>query len=364
MSFLVVLALVLTASSYDQLEIYKFSQDISEPIQSNSPCIWQISKSYVTVDIQSGKSPSMALALEQGCNDGYEITLIDAEHIETITISKTVPVQISGKNTTSGKRMIIGGGSENSGEGEYIIRIDSASTGDIIVQNIKMREWNGGLIRCDGGKSVTLRENVLIGGGSIVHNTDGILDISNCEFIGDGLNVPIDSFITVMKGSINIINSYFSKGQFKGKSDGCIVCCETSTSCTIESCEFTENKYDIGASAVSITTKTCQMLTIKGTSNKRTIFYGLDSNNTFNGHFIKTVSSKISISYSDFTDAIFTNNGKAITIDEYQAFQIRSAITVQSQSSDNSGIRYLRFSECIFANNKGNIQYGAVTVDI
>ncbi|KAA6384886.1 MAG: hypothetical protein EZS28_019588 [Streblomastix strix] len=329
MSIILVLALIAAASSSDKLKNNKITQQITVFGQSNSPCIWQISKNFAQIDVQSGKSPNISLALEQECNDGYEITLIDAEHIETITISKTVLVQISGQNTTSGKRMIIGGLSENSGEGEYIIRIDSASTGDIIVQNIEMREWNGGFIRCDGGKSVALRENVLIGGGSIVHNTDGILDISNCEFIGDGINILIDPFIIVMKGSINIINSYFRKGLFKGESDGCIVCCGTSTSCTIDGCEFIENKYDIGSSAVSVTTETCQMLTIKGTSNKRTKFYGLDSNNPIKGNFIKTVSSKI-----------------------------RSAITVQSQSSDNSGIRYLRFSECIFTNNKEFIVIG------
>ncbi|KAA6377908.1 MAG: hypothetical protein EZS28_026564 [Streblomastix strix] len=88
----------------------------------------------------------MALALEQGCNDGYEITLIDSEHIETITISKTVSVQISGKNITIEKRMILSGGFEYEGEGNFTINVESTSTGDIIVQNIEMREWNGGFI--------------------------------------------------------------------------------------------------------------------------------------------------------------------------------------------------------------------------
>ncbi|KAA6361026.1 MAG: hypothetical protein EZS28_043447, partial [Streblomastix strix] len=247
MRYLLILALIATACSYDQLEIHKFSQDISELIQSNSPCIWQISKSYASIDVQSGKVPNISLALEQQCNEGYEITLIDAEHIETITISKTVLVQISGQNTTSGKRMIIGGGSENSGEGEYIIRTDSTSTGDIIVQNIEMREWNGGLIRCDGGKSVTLRDSLFNGGGSIVHNTDGILNIQSDEFIGEWIHVPIDPFIFATKGSINIYNSLFKKGSFKGDRNGCIVCCGTVTQCTIDECEFIENKFNVGS---------------------------------------------------------------------------------------------------------------------
>ncbi|KAA6384096.1 MAG: hypothetical protein EZS28_020378 [Streblomastix strix] len=213
MNFIIVLELIVMARPSYNLTSHEFAQQISEHGQSNSPCIWQISKNFAQIDVYSGKKPYVALTLEQAWNGGYGITLIVSKHKETITISKTVLVQISGKNTTQRKRIIFRGGSENSGEEENIIRIDSASTGDIIVQNIETREWNGGLIRCDGGKSVALREDVFIGGGIIVLNTDQILDIqSNYEFIGDGMNVPIDQFVTVMNGFVNIINSPFKKG--------------------------------------------------------------------------------------------------------------------------------------------------------
>jgi hypothetical protein len=125
------------------------------------------------------------------------------------------------------------------------------------MQNIEMSEWIGGFIRADGGKSITLNECAFNGGGTIIHNSTGILDISSCSFIGDGMNVPIDSFIVVMNGSVNIINSSFKKGSFEEESYGCIICCGTSTSCTIESCSFIENKFSINSAAVSVTTSTC-----------------------------------------------------------------------------------------------------------
>ncbi|KAA6314085.1 MAG: hypothetical protein EZS28_055644, partial [Streblomastix strix] len=156
-----------------------------------------------------------------------------------------------------------------------------------------MKEWNGRLIRSDGGKSVILQDNLLAGGGTIIHNTDGILNIQSDEFIGDGLNVPIDPFIFATKGSVNIVSSPFKKGSFKGDRNGCIVCCGTATQCTIESCEFTENQFNSGSAAVLITTPTCIQMILKGIASKRTIFSGLDVKNPISGHFIKTVSSKV-----------------------------------------------------------------------
>jgi hypothetical protein len=79
-----------------------------------------------------------------------------------------------------------------------------------------MGEWNGGFIRADGGNSVTLSECLLNGGCTIIHKTVGLLQITSCEFIGDGINVPIESFIVVMKGLIEVIDSSFKKGSFKG----------------------------------------------------------------------------------------------------------------------------------------------------
>ncbi|KAA6372813.1 MAG: hypothetical protein EZS28_031661 [Streblomastix strix] len=328
---------------------------------------------------------------------------------------KTTSVKISG-NAFEGKRTKISGPKETDAKGEYIITVDSTSTGDIIVQNIDMREWNGGLIRSDGGKSVILQDSLLVGGGTIIHNTDGILNIQSDEFIGDGLNVPIDPFIFATKGSVNIYNSLFKKGSFKGDRNGCIVCCGTVTQCTIDECEFTENKFNVGSAAALITTPTCIQMIIKGTASKRTIFSGLDVKNPLKGHFIKTVSSKVSISYTDFADSIFTRKGNAITINEQQASELSliwcnftnlrtnsegqmsscihsilssengfqfnaeycifsdcrysglsqvsgNAITIQSQSSDRSAVRTIRFTECIITNNRGN-GYGSIVVDV
>jgi hypothetical protein len=112
--------------------------------------------------------------------------------------------------------MKFSGGLENEGEGKFTITVESTSTSDIIVQNIEMGEWNGGFIRADGGNSVTLSDCLLNGGGTIIHNTIGKLEITSCEFIGDGINVPIESFIVVMKGSISILSSIFKYGSFKG----------------------------------------------------------------------------------------------------------------------------------------------------
>ncbi|KAA6353416.1 MAG: hypothetical protein EZS28_051057, partial [Streblomastix strix] len=182
-----------------------------------------------------------------------------------------------------------------------------------------MGEWNGGFIRCDGGKSVILKENIIAGGGSIIHNTDGILDIQSDEFIGDGINVPIDPFIFTTKGSINIYNSLFKKGSFKGDKNGCIVCCGTVTSYTVDECEFIEIKFNVGSAAVLISTPSCTQMIIKGTSNQITKFSGLNMTNQLAGHFIKTISQKINITYTDFIDSTFTGSGNSIMIDEQQA---------------------------------------------
>ncbi|KAA6377951.1 MAG: hypothetical protein EZS28_026522 [Streblomastix strix] len=362
------------------------------------------------------KSPNLTQTLEQELCNSLDIILTESEHLETIHIMKTTSVKISG-NAFEGKRTKILGPKETDAKGEYIITVDSTSTGDIIVQNIDMREWNGGFISSDGGKSILLKDSLLAGGGTIIHNTDGVLNIQSDEFIGDGINVPIDPFIFATKGSVNIVSSTFKKGSFKGDRNGCIVCCGTVTQCTIDGCEFIENKFNSGSAAVSVTTPTCIQLIIKGTPSKRTKFSGLDMKNPLNGNFIKTVSSKISISYADFVDSTFTESGNAVTINEQQASEISliwcnftnlrtnsvgqfstcinsmlssengfqfnaeyctfsdcrysglsqvsgNAITIQSQSSDRSAVRTIRFTECIFTNNRGNGYGGAFVVDV
>ncbi|KAA6376666.1 MAG: hypothetical protein EZS28_027806, partial [Streblomastix strix] len=318
-----------------------------------------------------------------------------------------------GLNTTSGKRIKISGPQETDGKAQFIITVDSTSTSDITIQNIEMGEQHGGLIRADGGKSISLQDSLLTGGGTIIHNTDGQLDIQSDEFIGYGINVPIDPFIFATKGTISIYNSLFKKGSFKGNIDGCIVCCGIVTQCTIDRCEFIENKFNSGSAAISVTTHTCTQLIIKGTSNQKIKFSGLDEKNPISGHFIKTVSSKVSISYTDFIDSTFSGQGNAMIINEQQASEISfiwcnftnlrtnsggqlsscihaylssengfqfnaeycifsdcrnsgssqvsgNAITIQSQSSDRSSVRQVKFSECIITNNRGNGYCGAV----
>ncbi|KAA6379282.1 MAG: hypothetical protein EZS28_025190, partial [Streblomastix strix] len=135
------------------------------------------------------------------------------------------------------------------------------------------------------------------------------------------------------------------------------------------------------------------------------------------GHFIKTISQKINITYTDFIDSTFTGSGNSIMIDEQQASEISfiwcnftnlridddgqisscihsilssengflfnveycifsdcrynglsqvlgNVITIQSQQSDKSAIRQVKFLECIITNNKGNGQSGAVMIDL
>ncbi|KAA6394662.1 MAG: hypothetical protein EZS28_009806, partial [Streblomastix strix] len=163
------------------------------------------------------RSPNMTYAFEYSLCDSFDITLIDSENLESIHITKNTELVWLMKKKTK-----ISGPKETDGEMNFIITIDSTSTGDIIVQNIEMREWNGGLIRSDGGKSILLQDSLLAGGGTIVHNTVGVLNIQSDEFIGDGLNVPIDPFIFATKGSVNIVSSTFKKGSFKGDRSGCI----------------------------------------------------------------------------------------------------------------------------------------------
>ncbi|KAA6377368.1 MAG: hypothetical protein EZS28_027105, partial [Streblomastix strix] len=208
----------------------------------------------------------------------------------------------------------------------------------------------------------------------------------------------------------------FKKGSFKGDRNGCIVCCGTVTQCTIDECEFIENKFNVGSAAVLITTPTCIQMIIKGTASKRTTISGLGTKNPIKGNFIKTVSSKISISYTDFIDSTFSGLGNAVKIDDQQASEISliwcnftklgtnsggqlsscihsmlssengflfnaeycifsdcrysglsqvsgNAITIQSQSSDRSAVRQVKFSECIITNNRGNGYCGAVLID-
>ncbi|KAA6398217.1 MAG: hypothetical protein EZS28_006254 [Streblomastix strix] len=363
------------------------------------------------------RSPNMTYALEYSLCDSFDIILNDSENLETIHITKNTSIKISGISLADEKKTKISGLKETDGEMNFIITVDSTSNGDIIVQNIEMTEWNGGIIRSDGGKSILLQDSLLAGGGTIIHDTVGVLNIQSDEFIGDGLNVPIDPFIFATKGSVNIVSSTFKKGSFKGDRSGCIVCCGTVTQCTIDGCEFIENKFNSGSAAVSITTPTCTQLIIKGIASKRTIFSGLDVKNPISGHFIKIVSSKISISYTDFIDSTFTGKGNAITINEQQAseisliwcnfanlrtnsvgqlstcihayvssqngFQINAeycvfsdcrysglsqvsgnAITFQSQSSDRSAVRTIRLTECIITNNKGNGYGGAIVMDV
>ncbi|KAA6362228.1 MAG: hypothetical protein EZS28_042245, partial [Streblomastix strix] len=304
------------------------------------------------------RSPNMTYALEYSLCDSFDIILNDSEHLETIHITKSMSVKISGISTADEKRTKISGPKETDDEMNFIITIDSTSTGDIIVQNIEMREWNGGLIRSDGGKQISLQDSLLAGGGAIIHNTVGVLNIQSDEFIGDGLNVPIDPFIFATKGSVNIYNSLFKKGSFKGERSGCIVCCGTVTQCTIDGCEFTENKFNSGSSAVSITTPTCIQLIIKGTASKRTMFSGLDAKNPISGHFIKTVSSKISISYTDFVDSTFTGSGNAITINEQQASEISLIWCNFTNLRTNSGGQ---LSSCIHAylSSQNGFQFNA-----
>ncbi|KAA6309944.1 MAG: hypothetical protein EZS28_056405, partial [Streblomastix strix] len=82
------------------------------------------------------RSPNLTLLLDQELCDSLDIILAESEHLQTIHIMKTTSVKISGISAAEGKRTKILGPKETDAKGEYIITVDSTSTGDIIVQNI------------------------------------------------------------------------------------------------------------------------------------------------------------------------------------------------------------------------------------
>ncbi|KAA6348639.1 MAG: hypothetical protein EZS28_051971, partial [Streblomastix strix] len=109
MLFLIVSLAILASSASAQLSDLALVPS-EQQRQRNAPCVWQVSKRQSTSSLSSMNSPNVAFALEQECSDSYDIMLVGVEHIEGVTISNSVPVKISGMNTTAGKRMKFRGG--------------------------------------------------------------------------------------------------------------------------------------------------------------------------------------------------------------------------------------------------------------
>ncbi|KAA6398723.1 MAG: hypothetical protein EZS28_005748 [Streblomastix strix] len=270
-----------------------------------------------------------------------QVNLIGLKHLEKVSIDqekgyKRGYISIKGDGEQNQQRVILGGGAEDEGEGQFVITISEGTIGDILIWNIEMQKWLGGFIKADGGKSISLRDCLFYGGGTVIHNTIGRLEATKCEFMGKGAFVDIDSFIITSQGYIDISESIFHHGSFLGQEKGCIVCNEQSTYCLIWSSYFVDNKLGSESAAVLITTQTCKQLSIKGTAD----LYG---------------------EFSEFSDAIFTQNGNTVLLEA-----VGNVITVEQY---DGGINHyadnqVKFENCFFTNNKGFGFGGTIALNI
>ncbi|KAA6363093.1 MAG: hypothetical protein EZS28_041380, partial [Streblomastix strix] len=154
MSILFIVAFSAFANALKSSSITEFAQ-YSVDQQTNQPCVWEISNDFKDEDMISFKTATIAKALGQVCSDQYSITLLDAEHLESFSITKAVDVQIIGQNTSEGKRMKFYSKIQSDSDSKFTIVVESASTGNVLIQNIEMGQWIGGFIKANGGKSIS-----------------------------------------------------------------------------------------------------------------------------------------------------------------------------------------------------------------
>ncbi|KAA6373742.1 MAG: hypothetical protein EZS28_030731, partial [Streblomastix strix] len=317
---------------------------------------------------------SISAALGTG-NPQHELEarIVGLIHSEQVIIGenkgwKRNRITIIGDGNRTRQRVTLSGGNENEGENQYIIEIENTVIGDIMIQNIEMQKWQGGFLKADGGKSVALRECSFFGGGTIVHNSPGKLEITLCDFVGNSQLSIINSFINATQGTVDISCSTFYQGSFTGQGNGCVVCSQQCTACMIDGCQFIRNILGAGSSAIAITTQNCLLLSIQGNPFSRTVFSYFGVNDPIKGHFIISQSKKIYISYSDFTDTSFSCSGNAIRINEQFSSEItllkcnftglrginnRRSICLQAQLSSVNGFKFIcrncTFSDCSFS---------------
>ncbi|KAA6394336.1 MAG: hypothetical protein EZS28_010139 [Streblomastix strix] len=211
------------------------------------------------------KSISEVLGNETITNE-LEAFIVGLNHQEQVKINST-----QGGNR---KKITI------TGNGLFIINVAYDVISDIIIENIEMVQWKGGFIKSEGGNSISLIYCLFNVGGAVVHNYNIKLEITLCEFKGDGQYTDIDPFIAAKEGIINIINSTFRQGSFYGQDKGCIVCRFNCQQCLIEGSEFNSSKLGSYSASVSISSSSCTLLQIKGSQLKRTIFSGLGINDS------------------------------------------------------------------------------------
>ncbi|KAA6363036.1 MAG: hypothetical protein EZS28_041437 [Streblomastix strix] len=246
--------------------------------------------------------------------------------------------------------MKIAGGDETEGKDQFVITVNSSSTGNITIRNIELREWNGGFIKTDGGQ-IRLIELLLVGSGLIVHNSVGKLEVIQCQFIGDGENLFIKPFIQLTKGDVNIIDSVFKDGSFVGENNGCVVCTGVCTTCQIQGCQFIDNIIETGSAAVDVTTNNCTMLAIKDFQGEKNIFSGYHLKDPLSGNFIKSISQKVIITYSDFVNTTFSSKGNVISINDEQYIEI---VIDECKFANLSSLSSSSMSTCIHTNLSSN----------
>ncbi|KAA6379953.1 MAG: hypothetical protein EZS28_024520, partial [Streblomastix strix] len=302
-----------------------------------------------------------------------EARIVGLIHSEQIIIGENKGwmrnrITIIGDENRTRQRVTLSEGSENEGENQYIILIEDSVVGDIIIQNFEMQRQNCGFLKAEGGKSIALRECSFFGGDTIIHNSPVRFEITLCDFIGNSQLSEINSFVSATKGTIDIFYSTFYQGSFSGQGSGCVVCSQQCSACLIDGCQFLHNILGAGSSAIAVTTLNCLQLSVQGNSFSRTVFSDFGINNPIKGHFIRSISSKINISHTDFTDASFACGGNAIKIDEQLPSEItllkcnfiglrginnRRSICIQASLSSLNGFKFnchnCSFSECSFS---------------
>ncbi|KAA6395897.1 MAG: hypothetical protein EZS28_008576 [Streblomastix strix] len=300
-----------------------------------------------------------------------EIILVGSSHTEQVIINSSQGgnrnrITITGDGERLGKYVTLSGGSEIEGKDKFIITVTNEAKGDTLIRKIEMVEWKGGFIKIDGGNTIALHEIRFVGGGSIIHNIDKNLEVSQCDFKGDSQNTEIESFIIVTNGIIEIFNSTFQQGSFVGIDKGCIICNGSNTQCLIDGCEFTQNKIGSQSAAVQVVSSSCTLLQINGSANKRTIFSGKGNSSPHDGEGLNAAGFTAEIeegSYVQFIECIFQS-----CIDLTEGNLISSgAICIFSKSSSmkskaESNIGEVSITKCKFADcagkNSGGIFFG------
>ncbi|KAA6361208.1 MAG: hypothetical protein EZS28_043265, partial [Streblomastix strix] len=260
-------------------------------------------------------------------------------------------ITITGNGLRKEQRVQWAGGSENEGEGLFIVIVMNEVNSVVQIRNIEMINWKGGFIKSDGNTSIILNECIFSGGGTVVCNSPKKLDISYSEFIGNGDNNYIEPFICITHGFIEAFNSKFTQGSFNGQGKGCIVISGENTRSVIESCEFIENIFGLNSAGICISSQ-ISLITIRSTAAQRSKFTGLGIVDALKGYFIRSFAVKTHISFTDFCIASFKDSGGALLISD------------DNQQTNSSNEQEVVISDCIFKYLRGQGHSGAIMINI